>query len=337
MSAGGTPGLAGERALVLGATGFVGRWVVRLLERRGAEVVPHARDERRAQEVLADLRALERLAVADLAEPDRPSELFRSVRPSVVFNLVGYGVDRKERDEATAYRINGSLVGDLCRATARHGHSGRRGPRFVHVGSALEYGEASGDLSENTTPRPTTVYGRSKLVGTLRLRRYCERTGTAGLTARLFTVFGPGEHGSRLLPSLLAAAHSGSAVELTEGRQHRDFTYVEDVADGLLRLAGARSSPGAVVNLATGRLTSVRDFVLEAAPVLGLSSEQLRFGALPTREEEMAHDPVSIRRLEELTGWRPRTSIREGVRRTLERSRSGPSANDARADGGGAA
>ena len=136
------------------------------------------------------------------------------------------------------------------------------------------------------------------------------------LTARLFTVYGPGEHSGRLLPSLIHAAEAGTAIDLTEGSQERDFTYVEDVAEGLLRLAESDFEPGEVVNLATGRLTSVREFVLTAAEELGLSDEQLRFGALSTRDEEMAHAPVSVDRLAELLGWLLPTSVREGIRKT---------------------
>lgn len=315
------PGFNGVRVLVLGATGFIGRWVVRHLDARGADVVPHARDGERAQEVLSSVSPRKRMVEADLAPEGIVAELVRRVRPSIVFNLVGYGVDPAEAAEQVAFRINGALVGELCRATVEHGEGDWPGPRLVHVGSALEYGEAAGDLSEDTEPAPTTLYGRSKLAGTLRLHRFSDRTGFPAITARLFTVYGPGEHEGRLLPSLISAAETGAPLDLTRGQQERDFTYVEDVADGLLRLAQSPAKPGEVVNLATGRLTSVRAFVLEAAEVLGLSGKQLRFGARPTREEEMEHDPVSVRRLERLTGWRPGTTIRAGVRKTLEHRR----------------
>ena len=78
-----------------------------------------------------------------------------------------------------------------------------------------------------------------------------------------------------------------------------------------------RCAPGAVVNLATGTLTSVRSFALCAARELGMSEQQLRFGALPTRAEEMEHEPVHISRLRALASWSPRIGVEEGIRRTL--------------------
>jgi nucleoside-diphosphate-sugar epimerase len=125
-----------------------------------------------------------------------------------------------------------------------------------------------------------------------------------------------------LLPSLAQAAESGLPVPLTAGMQRRDFTFVEDVADGLLRLGVAEVPPGAIVNLATGTLETVRRFIEIAAGVLPLAPEQLRFGAIPTREEEMEHAAVAVDRLRALTGWIPPTGIAEGVRRTWTFDRS---------------
>jgi len=192
------------------------------------------------------------------------------------------------------------------------------GQELVHVGSALEYGTIGGDLAEDSAPQPTTLYGKSKLAGTQALARYCRAYRIKGVTARLFTVYGPGEHAGRLLPSLIEGAHTGEALSLTEGRQRRDFTYVADVVEGLLRLGLSSAIPGEIVNLATGRLTSVRQFIEIASEALNIPGEQLLFGAIPTRAEEMEHAPVALERLKRLIDWRPPTSIQAGICDTLE-------------------
>ncbi|MDX1578745.1 MAG: NAD(P)-dependent oxidoreductase [Gemmatimonadota bacterium] len=301
--------LEGRRALVLGASGFIGRWVAAALEGAGARVTPVARDREAAEAALtmAGVRAVP--VTADLADFDEAAALVREGGPHVVCNLVGYGVDRSERDADVAQRLNAELPARLA-ALARE-----NGAALVHAGSALEYGVAD-RVGETDEPRPTTDYGRTKLAGTRAVEAEVDR-GLRGTTARLFTVYGPGEHPGRLLPCLLDAAASGDPVELTEGRQARDFTYVADVAEGILRLAAAERPP-AVVNLATGRLTTVRRFVELAARELRMEADRLRFGARPGRPEEMAHEPVPIARLEESTGWRPGVGIAEGVRRTVE-------------------
>lgn len=294
----------GARALVLGATGFIGRHVAAGLAAAGAEVHGAARSGGRHRLDLRDERAVE--------------ELVAKVAPAVTFNLAGYGVDPAERDERVAEAVNDRLVETLARVVAKHRDRSWPGLALVHAGSALEYGAAAGDLAESTAPRPTTLYGRTKLAGTQRLQRIASELDLPCVTARLFMVYGPGEREGRLLPALLRAARSRAPIDLTAGRQQRDFTYVGDVAEGLLRLAACRGSrPGEPVNLATGRLVSVEEFVRTAASALGFPLELLRFGALPTRPEEMAHAPVSVARLKELLDWTPPTAAGEGLRRTL--------------------
>jgi nucleoside-diphosphate-sugar epimerase len=190
------------------------------------------------------------------------------------------------------------------------------GQRLVHAGSAAEYGCVDGPVTESSLGAPVGMYGGSKLAGTFALEQVRRNTGLRAATVRLFTIYGPGERPVRLLPSLIAAAQSRTVLPLTPGQQRRDFTYVGDVAEGLLRIGLLRSAPP-VINLATGRLTAVREFVECAAELLDLRPKQLQFGALPEREDEVRQGPVDARLLRRLTGWVPPTSIRQGIAQTI--------------------
>jgi len=310
----------GVRTLVTGASGFIGRWIARLLSDAGSDLVLTSRDPRALRSVVNQLEINGVALHADLGNEAAVDALVRRVRPAVTFHLAGYGVDRDETDEREAWRINVGAVRSLAGAVARWGSRDWPGPQLLHAGSAQEYGVSGGNLDEGAPALPTTVYGKTKLAGTALLMDQGEHPNLRALTVRLFTVYGPGEHAGRLLPSLMRAAEVGEVIALTAGTQRRDFTYVGDVAEGFLRL-GLCEAPGRfIVNLATGRLTSVREFVEIAAPILGLPAERLGFGVLPMRAEEMEHDAVSLLRLRQLTGgWQPATGIGEGVRLTLAR------------------
>ena len=302
--------------LVLGAGGFIGRWVARALSSMGADLCLAVRDATRAEEIFSRYGVRGKVMAADLTNPESIRSLLLDARPAVLFNLAGYGVDPSERDEKAAYQMNADLVRTICQTLVSAGDTSWPGQQFVHVGSALEYGSVGGDLSEDAQPRPSTLYGKSKLESTRNLTECCRNSTLRGMTARLFTVYGPGEHRGRLLPSLLEAAREPGKLALTSGAQRRDFTYVEDVAAGLLRLGVSSAEPGEVVNLASGRLTSVRDFVLTAAKVCRIPPGRLEFGRLPTRPEEMEHTGVSLERLQRLTDWAPVTGPEEGIRKT---------------------
>jgi len=306
---------------VLGASGFIGRWVARSLCERGARLSLVVRDRTKSERVFSHYSIHGEIVELDLQAANAAGRLFESIKeigPSIIFNLAGYGVDRSERDEEAAYRINADLIRSLCEALVRKRDIAWAGQELVHAGSAMEYGAIGGDLAEDSAPQPTTLYGKSKLAGTQALARCCRAHRIKGVTARLFTVYGPGEHAGRLLPSLIEAARTGEPLSLTEGRQRRDFTYVADVAEGLLRLGLSSAIPGEIVNLATGQLTSVRQFIEIAVEALNFSGERLRFGALPTRTEEMEHAPVALERLKGLIDWIPPTGIRAGIRDAIE-------------------
>lgn len=304
------------RALVLGASGFLGRWIARVLAEEGAELFVAARDPLALSAVQ---RTYDFAGEAHPLDLDDVAGLLAHARPDVIFNAVGYGVARAEREEAEARRVNADFVERLARAVTPE-------QVLIHAGSALEYGVIGGDLNEASTPAPTTLYGRTKLEGTERLRAIAADRGLRALTARLFTIYGPGEHEGRLLPTLLAAAESDQPLDFTAGEQRRDFTYVEEAARASIALArtdGVR--PGDVVNVATGRLTSVREFIESAVRVLSIPSGRVRLGALPARPEEMSHDDVSISYLRALIGWTPELTPEEGIRRTVRFHQSGRS------------
>lgn len=307
----------GVRVAVLGASGFMGRWVVLNLCARGAKVYLFVRNKVGAKDIFSNYNIHGDIFEVDLRKQEDVRKLFQRFKPSITFNLAGYGVDPSERDEQTAYQINAYLVEAICEVIAEIRDPDWLGQDIVHIGSALEYGAIGGNLSESSIPNPTTLYGKTKLAGTQSLSRCCEAHGIRGLTARLFTVYGPGEHAGRLLPSLLETAKTGKPLSLTNGDQKRDFTYVEDVAEGLVRLGLAKTKPGEVVNLATGKLLSVRSFVETVARILHIANDSLRFGLIPTRPEEMKHNPVTLERLLQLIAWIPPLGVAEGVQKTL--------------------
>lgn len=316
---------AGARALVFGATGFIGGHIARALDGAGAEVALSARDAAALEELATALAGPATILPVDIRSETAVREAVRDARPHITFNLAGYGVDRTERDEELAEIINARFPGILCEAIAEFRDPQWAGQALIHAGSQLEYGPVGGDLAEDGRAEPHTRYGRTKLDGTLAVVACSAAKAVPALVGRLFSVYGPGEHEGRLLPTLVSAARSSGAVDLTDGRQRADFTWIGDVVEGLLRLGlvpaigSAQTEPGGmpadrVVNLATGRLVSVREFVEEAADALGLPAARLRFGALPQRAETLEYEPVTNARLRALTGWSPGVSVAEAIR-----------------------
>lgn len=307
----------GRRALVLGASGFIGRWVARQLGALGAEVHLAARDVAALDAVRETYELTGPLHVVDLAQAGAARDLCRDLRPAIVFNLAGYGVEPTERDERLAELLNHQLPRELSLSLLEHREAGWNGQSLVHAGSALEYGPVSGPISATTPSHPSTAYGVTKLAGAGAIADAAAR-GLSAVEARIFTAYGPGEHATRLLPTLMRARKSGELVALTHGDQRRDFVHVAEIAESLLRLGVSERTGFRVVNVATGRLRSAREFVLATANVLQLPAEQLGFGLKPYLKEEMWHGDVSVAELEDETGVAPVLTIEAGIREAVE-------------------
>jgi nucleoside-diphosphate-sugar epimerase len=307
---------------VAGASGFIGRWVAKLLSEQDADLWTVDKDEKRLSNVLETYSIEGKPIVVDLSKPNTFQELFKEIQPDIVFNLAGYGVSRLENDETAAWKINAELVETMAITIVKESKSNWKGLSFVHVGSGFEYGSIAGVITENIDPKPTTIYGKSKLAGTKKLQEVARLTGLRGVTARLFTVYGPGENPGRLLPSLLQAARTKEPLKLTKGEQQRDFTYVKDIATGLLKLGLLHDFPGQILNLATGKLTSVLDFVKCAQHLLGIPSSQLLFGSIPYREDEVWRNRADVSLLKAHVAWIPTYSILEGIQETIEHEMS---------------
>ena len=304
----------GRRVLVVGAGGFLGRWVARALTREGAQPLLTARaPERLARE--RDAWEIGGTIVARDLLDDGLEEWVASCAPEVIVNCAGYGVDRDETDASRSRRLNADLPGRLAVAATRLPPSDWPGVRLLHVGSALEYGSYRGVLREDGPTESHTAYGRDKLAGTRAVAEAAVASGCPMLVVRLFTLFGAGEHATRLLPTLRRAARARTSVQLSSGWQQRDFLPVDEVADGLLALGVAGPALGPIVNLAAGRLRTVREFATTAAGVLGIAGPDLRFGDVEVRPDEMAPAGVAVERLHAATEWRPTGDLGAAIAR----------------------
>jgi nucleoside-diphosphate-sugar epimerase len=299
----GTGSTLSERILVTGAAGFLGSHTVRRLLRRGDEVVALVRPQ-------SDLRRLEDLrGDIDLRELDLVGGGSIGVnRVDRVLHLAAAGIGGTASAETiVATNVLGTLRA-LELATAAGAAT------FLYCGSCFEYGPGEGH-GEDDRPRPISAYGASKTGGWLLAQAYGLQHRLEVTGVRPFTVYGPYEAASRLIPSVCLGAIHGETVELTQGTQTRDFVFVDDAVDAII-LASADHRPQ-TYNVCTGSSTSVREVAEEVANLTGREVD-LRFGALPPRLVELqvlSGDPTLAR---DMLGWSATTSLRDGLERTFE-------------------
>jgi len=299
--------LTGARVLVTGATGFLGANLVRALVAARAEVhavVRPGADRWRLREV--DLRVHD----GDLRERASVRAVVAAVAPDVVFHLAAHGAqhDQRERDAIFAGTVLATHhVLLACEA--------RPPRRLVHTGGSSEYGPKPHALAEDDLLAPVTAYGAAKAAATT-LVLQAARGGLPAAVLRPFSIYGPWEPATRLVPSAIRAALGGTALPLTTDAWVRDFVFVDDVVEACLVAADAPSAAGEIVNVGTGRQTSNHEVVAEVERLTGRRIAVER-GAYAAHGSDTLHWVADTRKAERVLGWRARSDLTAGLTQTI--------------------
>lgn len=322
-------------AVVTGASGFVGSALCERLAEEGIRVfavVRAGRAERLKKAARAGAEIVELPTFSNAAL----KKLFSQTSPDAVFHTAAYGVSPADRDPVEM--IEGNL-GYLARllAAAKEANVGR----FIHTGSCYEYGPAPADeaaprrLREIDPIAPLSIYGAAKAGAVLYGSAFAAANDMPLVTLRLFGVFGPGESPQRLIPYVIGRLLRDEPVDLTSGEQVRDLLYIDDVTAAYLAAAHCpKLAPRGAYNVCSGAPQRIRDVVETVADVVGKSRSLLVFGRRPARRDEAHWIVGDPSRFFEATGWRPRTSLREGIARVaaaIAQCEAGASPSDRRA------
>ncbi len=302
--------------LVTGASGFIGRQCLPILVAKGYDV--HALSRRQLATPLPGVSWHE----LDLLRQGTPSEVIHQVQPDFLLHLAWYAIPGKfwEARENIDW-VRASL--ELLSAFAAH-----NGKRVIAAGSCAEYDLNPGECLEEETPLfPATLYGTCKhAFGTI-LESFSRRTGLSAAWGRIFFLYGPYEHPSRLIAYVVQSLLDGEPALCSDGQQVLDFLHVEDAASAFVALLENKIE--GPVNIASGGPVAVHDLLQEIGMQLG-RPELIRLGA---RESSSAVSRIwaNVDRLTKEAGWKPHYDLASGIQQTIEwwRSSAGLRARDA--------
>lgn len=300
------------RALVTGATGFVGAHLTRRLVRAGLDVHILRREGSniwRMQDVLPQVTT----HVADLRDPASLGAAVAAARPDYVFHLAAATVVAGATDAASDL-IGINLLGtvhliDACEARDYRG--------MVTTGDSFEYTPSMGRLSEAAACHPTALHGITKLAATLQAEAVARERGRPIVTLRLFSTYGPADHPRRLVPRIIAGALAGTDLPLSRPAIGRDWVYIDDLVDLYLEAASrAEDLAGEVFNAGSGELGSIGDVVAMILRLTG-SRAEARWGTFEAPHHDQYPWVADPTRTFSRFGWRPRISLEEGLARTI--------------------
>jgi nucleoside-diphosphate-sugar epimerase len=297
-----------ERILITGGSGFIGAALARKLIGDGHMVHLLLRPQSDLWR-LADLKHHYTSHWADLLDIATVRRAVSECCPHIIYHLAAYGAYPFQQHRSTI--LNTNLIGTANLLEALADCEFRA---FVNVGSSSEYGHRSGPIRESDPLSPRTDYAVSKAAAALLCQAEAFR-GRPITTVRVFSAFGPWDDPRRLVPEVIASCLREEPPRVTDGRQPRDFIFIDDVLSLLETAAHCSASHGTILHAATGCQRPVRDMI-EAIIAVSGARVAARYGELSLRAEEPSSWVGDIAQTTALTGWQPKFDLLAGVEKT---------------------
>lgn len=324
--------------LVTGAAGFIGFHVASRLLDRGDAVIGLDNlnayyDVTLKEARLARLRARPafRFVKLDLADREGMAGLFAAERPPRVVHLAAQAGVRYSLENPQAY-IDSNIVGftNVLEGCRRHGVE-----HLVYASSSSVYGgNARLPFSEHdNVDHPVSLYAATKKANELMAHTYSHLYGLPTTGLRFFTVYGPWGRPDMALFLFTKAILAGRPIDVfNHGRMVRDFTYIDDVVEGVVRVLdraadadpafdAARPDPGTshapyrVFNIGNSQPTPLEDYIEALEEALGRKAQR---AYLPMQPGDVPATSADTRELDAWVGFKPGTPVRDGVRRFVE-------------------
>jgi UDP-glucose 4-epimerase len=300
--------------LVTGGAGFIGSHLAEELVRRGERV-------RVADSLITGKRAnLDHVSGVDLRIGDLADmEFTRGVVDGVDYVLHQAAipsVPRSVKDPITSNRANVDATLNVLVAARDAGVR-----RVVFAGSSSAYGDSPTLPKHEEMPdRPLSPYALQKVIGEQYLQMFTKLYGLETVSIRYFNVFGPRQDPSSPYSGVIsvfatALLEKRSPTIHGDGEQTRDFTYIDNVVDGVLRACEATGASGHTINVATGGRISLNTLFEQMRQLVGVDVRPI-YGE--PRPGDVRDSQADISKARELLGYAPRVSFDEGLKRTVE-------------------
>lgn len=313
------------RILVTGAAGFIGSSLVDRLLSEGREVVGidsfdpfYAEEEKLGNLAAARKSSRFRLLRGDIRDVEAVDRLFAEGEFEAVVHLAALAGVRPSLERPAAYtdvNVNGTSV--LLAAAVRHGS-----PRFIFASSSSVYGERKDGpfREEDRVDRPVSPYAATKKAGELIAHSFHMARGLEVTCVRLFTVYGPRQRPDLAIRKFTERISGGGSVPVYgDGSQVRDFTFVDDTVDGLVRAIDTGLGY-AILNFGAGRKVSVLEVIERLEKSLGVTA---KIDFQPAQIGDVSQTWADIGAARTLLGYAPKVPFEEGIERFVRWFREG--------------
>ncbi len=260
---------------------------------------------------LTDIKNLIVFHQTDIVNQANLKSVLTKINPSAIFHLAAYSSYRVQKDVSQIFDISIKGTLNLLLATKDIPYE-----IFVNTGSSSEYGFKEKPMKETDLLEPISFYAAAKSGQTLLCQAFARQYQKPIVTIRPFSVYGPYEQKDRFIPTIIQNLIKGKPINLTPGKQRRDFIYVDDLVDLYIKtINNSNKLSGEVVNAGTGRQYS-NDEIVKTLFKITKHKVPIEKGEFPKRIWDSPHWVADIKKTKKILNWAPKYSIEKGLGKT---------------------
>jgi len=285
--------------LIIGGTGFIGHALAKKLIDRGNEVYSFSQKNPKVERKISKVIYLK----GSIKNLSNLKKVFKKKIFDHVINCGGY-VEHKDKKEIedTHYKGSKNLYDYFKEKNLRS---------FVQIGSSSEYGNTRVPHSEGSECKPKGLYGKFKLKATKFFMYRFKNKKFPVTVLRFYQVYGPHQDFNRFIPQLIKSSLLKKKFETTLGKQFRDFLFIDDAVNAIIKACIKKESKGHIINIGQGKGTQLKKIML----YIKKKNKFLKpvFGKIKIRADEKILVYPSISKAKKILNWSPKTSIIKGL------------------------
>lgn len=298
-----------KRVIITGASGFLGKALLRQMIEREIEVIAVVRSRKKLEEYKNETNLC--IIECELAQIETLLEKIMDRKFDAFYHFAWEGTSGKERED---YRIQLKNVEAVCKAVAVADEL--KCKKFIYAGSLMEYESTTYMTKSGLIPTANYIYRTAKLTGHYMAKTIAGQKDIAFISTIISNVYGEGEYSPRFINSTLRKIINSERLAFTEATQLYDFIYISDAVNAFIHI-GEFGRPYAIYYIGSKRIKPLRDYIEEM--VKAVDSEQLpEFGILDYDGISLNYNEFDINKLEIDTGFQCEVPFAEGIKKTMD-------------------
>ena len=291
-----------KKILLIGGTGFIGYHLSKKCIQKGWNVTSISTHKPRKIRFISKVKYV----ICDITKKKKLEKKL-SKNFNFVVNLGGY-VDHSDRKKTFKSHFLGvkNLASIFLNKSIQS---------FVQIGSGGEYGKSKSPHKEIHKGKPISVYYKAKLLATTHLLKLNKTKKFPVSIIRLYQAYGPRQDFNRFIPIIIQSCLKNKRFPCSEGKQFRDFIFVDDVVDAIIESLKSSKASGQIFNIGSGKPFKIKDIIKKINKKI--KKGYPLYGKIKLRKDEEIKTFPSIAKAKKLINWRPKVSFQHGLQKTI--------------------